>query len=244
MARKPKTTTLPTNGNGAGLHVPVFPGTRFDENEFAMLRGILKLYDDMIIQTRYDVAGQVVDEYIVDPMDIAMRLSGLAISTGPLPENCLFYQLRDGAKRIGILIKPRVWVVNISGEKQPWKVPLPAMVFVGAGDKYYLWALSGHNWPKPETELFRAPVSNVSDYGVCRGNVPFPAAAPDTIWQAWGLFIESEFNNHLDDGKSRQHKKAILKMWQELHEAEAEEYPRDDLVSAHKTLAGVIKGDD
>jgi hypothetical protein len=248
--KKPKTTPT-TNGNGhAAPAIPVFAHTRFDDNEFTMLRAVLKLYDDMITQTRYDVAGQVVDEYIVDPLDIAMRLSGMNISTGLLPRNCLLSQLKEGQKRIGILIEPRVWVVNVSGEKKPWRVPLPALVFVGQGIKYGCWALSskaagpGANWRlKPETAVFAAPCSNVSGNGVCAGSVKFPMAAPDTIWEAWGLFIESEFNTHLDTHKSRTRQRdSILKIWRELHEAEAEEYPVDDLYEVG-TLKGVIEGE-
>src|SRR5262245_30539168 len=194
--------TKTTNGHTPSLDValsPVFAGVRFDEGEFAHRRAQLDLYDDMIIQTRFDVAGQMVDSYPVDPLDIAMRLGNVGFSTGLMPPDCLFFQRRNGEERVGIAIEPKVWTVRISGEKEPLCVPLPAMVFVGSGREYSVFALSGHNWPKLDTALFVAPCSNVSNT-VCRGNAPFPVAGLATIREAWTVFIESEFNTHLDTG--------------------------------------------
>lgn len=251
------TTTTETNGNGNGtaaesvaatgasIHVPLFPMVRFSESEFANLKMRLDLFDDMVVATRFDITGNLVDSYVVDPEDIAARLAGLALGTGPLPQNCLFFEKRDGQARIGLFIEPKVWTVHVSGEPEPWRVPLPAMIFVGHGTAYNLWALSGHNWPKPDTALFLAPCPNVSSgtYGVCRGNVAFPVAASDTMGAAVEAFFGSEFNGHLDNGKSQKHKKTILDMWRELHEGKARKYPVRDLVAAHVTLGQVIRGE-
>src|SRR5262245_16103900 len=104
MART-KTTTNGVNGATA----PIFPAIRFDEGEFAQLRARLDLFDDVVVRTRYDVAGQEADTCLLDPLTVAMALSGARVSTGLLPRNCLFAQQRDGHKRTGILIEPQVW---------------------------------------------------------------------------------------------------------------------------------------
>jgi hypothetical protein len=76
--------------------------------------------------------------------------------------------------------------------------------------------------------------------GICRGNVDFPQAAAGTIWPALRLFFESDFNNHLSNGKSKGYPRGILAAWEKLAGAEA--WPEDDLVSAGVTLGKVREG--
>lgn len=83
------------------------------------------------------------------------------------------------------------------------RVPLPAMIFAGTGDKYYVWALKG-KLPDPEGKLYHAPLPNLySDGKVCFGQNNPPPVSWETLDKTWKLFIEdAPFNADLSGGKS------------------------------------------
>ena len=126
-------------------------------------------------------------------------------------------------------------------------VPLPGLVFVGHGSQYGAWAVvppddAPAGWlPDAGTQLYNCPTPNVSGNGVCTGNVPFPEAGVATVWAAVNLFFESEFNDHLSNGKSQAHPRSVLALWRKLARAGAETYPLDDLVFARKILKQVME---
>jgi hypothetical protein len=110
---------------------------------------------------------------------------------------------------------------------------------VGHSYDYSLWAVT----ERPAVEsapLYLAPCPNVSLKGVCRGNAPFPKAAPATIWQAVEVFFGSKFNQDLANGKSRSHPGNILDQWRALNQAGAETYPLEDLVLTDITLRRLV----
>jgi hypothetical protein len=86
-----------------------------------------------------------------------------------------------------------------------------------------------------------APCPNVHPEGICRGNAPFPKAAPATIWQAVDVFFESRFNRDLSNGKSKAYPECILDQWRVLHETEGKTYPLDDLVKTKLTLKDLLR---
>lgn len=225
------------NGNGyiTGL---ILSGQKFDDGSYATLRMRLDCYDDYILARKY-TGGAGGAFYALDPLDVVGALAEMNIGTPILPKNALFWQ-RGGAERVAIYIEPQVWTVNASAKKRErLAVPLPGLVWIGQGVEYRLYAVKA-GWPTADTALFNPPTPNVSA-GVCRGNVDFPQAGAGTIWQAWKAFIESDFNDHLSNNKSLRFKQSVLPLWRELAKAEATEYPLDDLVSAGKTLAQVMK---
>lgn len=219
----------------------VIPGVKFEDDQYAKLRLRLDCYDDMIIARKF-TDGQGGGLYALDPAAVATALARMTLSTPLLPRNCLFWQKTDGAERIGIYCEPQVWTVNVvmDGERKTWRVPMPGLVWVGQEGGYKLWAVKGGEWPTVETELFKAPCPNVNN-DICRGSVEFSAATVETIWPALRLFFESDFNNHLSDGKSRARRGSILEVWRTLHLAEATTYPEDDLVGASLTMGRVMQ---
>lgn len=108
-------------------------------------------------------------------------------------------------------------------------VPLPLLVFGGVGNSYYLWAVKKINWQaastfpnatascssrggNPNAVLYHAPLPNVGSSGLlCYGsNQPPTMGAGDDgntagqiLEQAWQTFIQSPFNDHLKQGKSK-----------------------------------------
>lgn len=77
-------------------------------------------------------------------------------------------------------------------------------MLAGSNRSYYLWALQESF--SPQARLFDAPFPNVHSGGqICWGNNTPPLASPATAQNAWKLFFESPFNDHLVQGKTRRH---------------------------------------
>jgi PRTRC genetic system protein B len=243
------------NGNGnskrggsfhpaAGLGVSIYPDIAWNDGAFAKLTRRFDLFDDMIIVTDYDDKGKTpTRSFVADPLSIVEALGRVSIDSGLLPDNVLFWQRREGQERLGVWLPPQVWRLRVEPTTRVNRViPLPGLVFAGRGKSYGLWALADDNRPGLDTPLYNAPCPNVSENGVCTGNVEFPEAGAATIRAAVEAFFESGFNNHLDNGKSKKHPAGILALWKELHSDKAEVYPVEDLVPAGLTLKGVIGG--
>lgn len=233
-----------TNGNGRNEFeisplVPVLPAINWGEEDYARLQMRLDLYQDMIVARKFH-QGKGGPLYVLDPLDLATVLADLTISTGLLPEGCLFWSRKDGAERIGVYVPPKVWPVSIQGQERTWRVPLPGLVFVGFGKKYGMYAVKERpaGW---KVKLYNAPCPNVSG-NVCTGSAPFPEASAATIWQAVEAFFTSGFNNHLVNNKSRQHPNDVLAVWRELHEARARRYPLGDLVESGYRFKDLVEG--
>ncbi|GIK42422.1 MAG: hypothetical protein BroJett011_62550 [Chloroflexota bacterium] len=223
------------------LALPVYPQFEFKEDDYDSIKLRLDLYGSMIAATRFNGQGRPVETYALDPADVATALANVPLVSGLLPRHCLFWGKANGGERLAIFVEPKVWPVSVEREKETWYVPMPGLVFIGQGGKYTLYAVKEQYWPVADTPLYHAPCPNVwGNTGICQGNAPFPEARAATIWQAVEVFFASGFNNHLAQGKSKAHKDNILKIWRALHEANAGEYPLDDLVETGRTLAKVV----
>lgn len=109
------------------------------------------------------------------------------------------------------------------------EVPLPGCVFTGCGRNYWVWAVREAE-VTPQSVLYHAPFSNVGGSGsICFGANRPPEASATTILPAFQLFLESPFNGHLANHKSRRHLGDIRYLLRELAETHATEFPLDDL---------------
>lgn len=228
-------------GNETGLTaIPdlMYPTIRWGEDDYARLQIRLDFYEDFIILKKFS-GGEIVQQQIVNPTEVAAALAGLDLSSGLLPRNVLFWSKRDGEDRLGIYVPPQVWLVTVRNEGEAWRVPLPGLILVGHGYDYSLWAVTGRP-TETNIPLYLAPCPNVHPEGVCRGNAPFPKAGPTTIWQAWDIFVSSKFNRDLSNQKSKAYPDCILDQWRALHQAGTETYPPDDLVATRLTLGRLI----
>jgi hypothetical protein len=248
------TTNLTGNSDPSfipgGVPDLVVPHLKWDESDYASLEGRMDFYGDFIALYKCR-NGQITEYYpAIDPDEAAAAIGNVNLTSGLLPRECLFWGKLEGTDRIGIYIPPQVWPVVVRDEPLPtsthpaaagqaWRVPLPGLIFVGHSYDYSLWAVT----ERPAVEsapLYLAPCPNVSLKGVCRGNAPFPKAAPATIWQAVEVFFGSKFNQDLANGKSRSHPGNILDQWRALNQAGAETYPLEDLVLTDITLRRLV----
>lgn len=229
------------NNNGTGTAYPVWPEVGFEREELASLRLRLDFYDDLIDVTKFE-QGQARNRFVADPLDVAQAIGEVPVASGLLPEGVLFWGRREGEERIGLWVPPGVHEVEV--HLSGWStvtIPLPGLVWIGQGKRYTLLALADEGRPNEASQLYRPPLPNVSDNGICAGSVSFPVATVATMPQAWQAFIGSGFNNHLANGKSRKYQADdILRMWRVLDRAGADQYPVGDLVPVGKQLREVV----
>jgi PRTRC genetic system protein B len=228
----------PSNCGVVAIPDLFWPQIQWAESDYARLQGRLDLYSDFIILSKF-LNGEVSQQYLVDPAEVAAALAGLNLTSNLLPENCLFWGKKNGADRLGIYLPPQVWLVTVRDEPLAWRVPLPGLIFTGHDYQYNLWAVSERPSDR-QAPLYMAPCPNVQPEGVCRGNAPFPRAGATTIYQAVEAFFSSKFNRDLSNQKSQAYPDCVLDQWRTLHQAGAESYPAADLVKTTFTLGRLI----
>lgn len=201
----------------------------------------LDMYDESLVLTRYE-HGAAASAYEVSADDVGAAFAGMALNTGLLPRECLFYGRAGGDEYVGVYLPPQVRRLRVKAAQFDgvFAVPLPGMVFTGGGNRYKIFAVKARPSERRE-RLFRAPAPNVHANGqVCFGDVDVPGCSAETVHAAAGLFFESVFNRDLDDGKSLGHGASVLELWREL-EGEAE-FPLDDLVRTNFKLEDLWNG--
>lgn len=210
----------------------MFPG------QHQKLQARLDLFDESIILTKY-VGGNPVTAYEVDPIDLAASFGGQPITTGRLPQGVLHYTRGGNKEDITIVIPAHQRKLTYSRDEKlnTVTIPLPTLLFRGHRNSYHVWAIKS-DWPDANEQLFHAPLSNASGDGhICTGDVPFPLASKETIWEAANLFLDSVFNNHYDGSKSVMFPTDVLLSWESLRCEEF--FPLDDLVPAKITVASI-----
>ncbi len=229
----------PNNGRFMALPDLLYPNIKWGQDDYASLKCRLDLYSDFIVLSKFFPQGEMAEQYIVDPTEVAAVLAGINLNSGLLPERCLFWSKKNGYDRLGVYVPPRIWHVSVRGAEQAWRVPLPSLVFVGCEYDYSLWAVAEAPTGR-SVQLSLAPCPNVHPKGVCLDNAPFPRASPATIWQAVDAFFSSKFNRDLSDNKSKAYPGGVLGQWRALHQAGAERYPLEDMVGANLSLGRLI----
>ena len=200
----------------AGIAVMTYPRLRLD------------FYNTAVLLSRWEEDGRTAT-YPVAVQDVVGACTRMALNSGLLPPDALFWRQEAGQTTLGIYVPARRWWVQT--EERRFHVPMPPFIFVGSGTAYKIFAvkkrpalsgptalgkskgLSGEHDP-----LFHAPCPNVhATGGICQGNTPFPACSAQTLLPALRLFLESSlFNADLSQGKCRSHPHDVRRLWAEL----------------------------
>src|SRR5690606_37770393 len=131
--------------------------------------------------------------YPVAVDDLGAAFSRVPVSSGLLPPNCLFWGRANGQTRLAVYVPGRRW--RLQTAERTYDIPLPPLVFVGAGVQYRVYAVRHRPRAMP-VDLYHCPTPNVHPDGViCQGSVPFPTCASDTVEQALSLFLEGSLFN-------------------------------------------------
>lgn len=208
-------------------HKPGLPAAAMDN----VPRVTLTLTDETIWLTRHDPAGRPAATYPVSSADVGRAFAGYTSSTGLLPPDTLFAGTRAGRTRIGVWLPPARREIRYAHGSRTDRltIPLPGLVFVGEGAKYWVWAALQRP-ATPQDRLYSAPLPNVhQDGGICQGSAKFPLCAPGTISAAAALFFESDFNDDLSHSRAR-HSGSLLEFLRSL--SARRQFPSGALIEA------------
>lgn len=196
----------------------------------------LDFYNTAVLMSRWEDEGRLAT-YPVSVHDVVSACTNVALSSGLLPPNTLFWKQQANQSMLGVYVPARRWKVQT--EERSYHVPMPPFVFVGYGSSYHVFAVK--KWPSHEhDQLYHAPCPNVHTHGgICQGNTPFPICSPWNIQTALTLFLEgSLFNADLSRGKCRSHPEDVRELWAELYGRKR--FPLSELVPAQMTLWNLV----
>jgi hypothetical protein len=166
---------------------------------------------------------------LVSPEAVLQCFSQIPVDTGFLPPGTVRWGIAGGEEWAAKFIPPGRYSLSFANGNQ-LTLPLPGFLFCGLGRSYYLWAVKTKQFA-PELRLFHAPLPNINNSGgICFGNVSVPPASLSNLDRAWQVFIGSEFNQDLTQGKSKQHRKNAIAQLQAVAADGCQSYPRRDLV--------------
>jgi len=218
-----------------GASPPLFPNN--------VHAGLVFTDDGQIIYCSQDKLG--IQRKGLAPETIANVFAKAPVWSGYLPRDAWCWGKANGAEWIAIAIAPSVQTLMfVEGNRTTrLTIPLPSLVFAGTRLDYYVWAVSENDCARdPRNAAYHAPFPNVNDKGlVCFGTNILPPCSPQTIHEAWQLFLNSPFNTHSIGNKSQKFPDDIRELWQELSREKIESFPSDDLVAIGNSIGRVLE---
>jgi PRTRC genetic system protein B len=194
------------------------------------------------------VGTRTVSFKLVSPTAVRAAFGQIAVDSGWLPSEVRRWG-QTPAGEYAIMFVPAqrqvVPLTNTWGDRFPMRrikveVPLPPLVFAGCGTNYWVWACA--EAPHPKARLYEAPLPNVNQGGsICFGSNHPPEVRPETMGQAWKVFMTSPFNNHLIGGSSRQYPKDVREQLLALAASGAAAYPTADLVPLNNVVDDIAR---
>ncbi len=187
--------------------------------------------------------GQVISKFVT-LADVSAAFTGVETDTGWLP---------PGVVRVGFckhghfaVYAAPAQTITLSlvgnGEEAAIIAPIPATVMLGVGRSYYITALLAGEF-LPGAAACHAPFPNVHPDGeICWGGNHPPEAEPESLPKAWALFMQSPFNDHLMEGKSRKFSLDVRIQLRTLAQKKARRYPAKDLIERRKTVSAWLDG--
>jgi len=158
-------------------------------------------------------AGGLVERFI-SAAQVRQAFTGLPVESGWLPPGIMRYGNGTLGEWAIAFIPPKVHELEITreiatSEVDRIRVPLPGLVWFGLSTTYFIWAVKTPQL-EPYQEIYRVPLPNTyADGSICWGLVKPERMTAATIFKAYDLFMGTTFNNHLANGKSRQHREDV-----------------------------------
>lgn len=138
----------------------------------------------------------------------------------------------------------RAWFDCKKLGKKTAEVPYPGLVFIAKQRCLYVFAVKGNGRPKPETELYQAPVFNVgTEGGVCLGNsIPPEGFSIKSVGEWETVFFDSRFTHPDGHIESRLvlWKGGVYSFWEKMLAGEMSEFPEEVLVTTKRTVSEII----
>ncbi|MFQ5433766.1 MAG: hypothetical protein ACE5FD_02730 [Anaerolineae bacterium] len=196
----------------------------------------LDFYSTAVLMSRWEENGRLT-AYPVSVHDVVSACTNVALSSGLLPANTLFWKQQANQVVLGLYVPARRW--RVQTEDRRYHLPMPPFIFMGSGSSYRVFAVKKR--PSDEHDrLYHVPCPNVHTTGsICQGNTPFPICSPRNIQTALTLFLEgSYFNADLGSGKCKSYPDDVRQLWADLDGRKR--FPLSELVPAQKTIHSLL----
>lgn len=174
-----------------------------------------------------------------------------SVSSGLLPKGCLSFSSCDNGDRDAYILHPED-KADISYYGTEYKgFPLPRLVFgfhvssEGRISSCRIGVAANDTVLKPDTKMYRYPLSNVSGFGLCTGNNTFPKCTSLHTLGSLPYHILAMPNNN-DHFNSDNNKLAMgmRDLLERLKDKPSEYYYTDVLIPCKSTLGDFINGKD
>jgi hypothetical protein len=198
----------------------------------------LDFYDSAVILSRYQQGDPpAVTAYPVAVIDIAAACAQLAVSSGLVPPETLFWRSQGNVVSLAVFVPARPWLVQAGEERL--LVPLPPFIFSGRERQYSVYAVKERP-ADDRAPLYHFPAPNVNGSGlICAGSAPFPECRPESVYDALRLFLEgSRFNNDLSANKCRAFPGNVRELWRKLDGKR--KFPLKELVAMQRPLRELL----
>jgi hypothetical protein len=117
------------------------------------------------------------------------------------------------------------------------EIPLPTLLLIGLGQKYYLWATLDKTISQ-KSKICHAPFPNLDSSGeICFGKNAAPECRLDIIETVWRLILESPFNSDRAADRCRTHPGDARKFLFELNHKKT--FPKNALIKTNHTIGGL-----
>lgn len=177
---------------------------------------------------------------LLSPASVRQAFSNEPIDSGWIQSGVVRWGVAARGEWVIMFVPPKAYKLDF-GSNETLTVALPGFVFLGVGKYYYIWAISGEAF-EPKFTAFHAPLPNVRPGGdICFGNNIPPSASCQTIAQAWDLFMQSEFNGDLANGKSRSQPNDVREKLRSVAKRHSRAYPVKDLQVYRNSIANVVE---
>ncbi len=115
------------------------------------------------------------------------------------------------------------------------EVPLPTLLLIGLGQKYYLWATLDKTINQ-KSKICAAPFPNLdSSGGICFGRNNAPECRLDTIESVWRLILDSPFNGDRAADRCRTNPDDVRKLLLALDGKKT--FPKTALIKTNHTAS-------
>lgn len=113
-------------------------------------------------------------------------------------------------------------------------LPLPALILLGKGKDYYLWATSTSK-VTPSSRLAVAPLPNIGSGKICFGKNEVPETHPSSPQAIWKLIFDAPFNGDHSTGRC-QTENDVRDLLAKLAAGDLKKFPATQLIMSSSTV--------
>ena len=176
--------------------------------------------------------GEATITKLISPTAVRQAFTHLPIDSGFLPPGVIRWGSGSEGDWLVKFVPPNRYPICCILADKPLTldIPLPGLIFLGKGNRYYLWAVKSRHFDCL-APVFHVPLPNVSPSGaICFGSNSVPNAASATLDHVWQLFLSSPFNGDSASGKSKAYPDDVRSHLITLQDAGKKRYPLRDLI--------------